>query len=68
MATNEKQDFVLNALTALESLDPNDMTEREMLVELVLGQREMRKTVKQFVDGLESNPMMKTMGRMFGGK
>lgn len=59
----------VGVLEHLESLDPGlEMTDRQMLVELVLGQREMRKLVKGFVASMEKNPMFATMGKMFGGK
>lgn len=54
-------------LEGLERMDVGEMTNGEMLAELVLGQREMRRLVKGFLESVEKNPMMKTMGRMFGG-
>lgn len=56
------------ALAMLESMDTSLMHNDEMMRELVLGQREMRKLVKSFVASMETNPMFKTMGKMFGGK
>lgn len=55
-------------LEMLESMHPAVMTNGEMLAELVLGQREMRKLVKQFVESMEKNPMLATMGKMMSGK
>ncbi len=55
-------------LEFLEHRSPSHMTDTELLQELVLGQREMRALVRKFVADMDSNPMMKTMARMFGGR
>lgn len=62
------EDSWTSALERLESMAPDLMSQEQKLIELVLGQREMRKLVKGFVNATENNPMFKTMGKMFGGK
>lgn len=43
-----------------------DMTERELLEECVINQRQMLDTVQSFVDAMKTNPMFGMMARKFG--
>lgn len=44
--------------------DPRDMSDRELLQEIVTSQRETQDLVVAFIEGMKTNPMM----RMFAGK
>lgn len=44
--------------------DPRDMSDRELLEEIVASQRETQDLVVAFIEGMKTNPMM----RMFAGK
>jgi hypothetical protein len=65
--TMHTPETVAEHLAFLEARHPRNMTDREMMTELVLGQREMRQLVKKFIADTVQNPMFATMGRMFGG-
>lgn len=64
-SSQEKQETADDyALAMFEAMDTGIMTDTEMLRELVLGQRETRKLVKDFLKSMENNPMLKMMGKM----
>lgn len=44
------------------------MTDRQLLEEIATNMRSTVDTVQSFVKSMETNPMMATMARMFGGK
>ena len=47
-------------------VDPEEMTDRELLIECVRNQRQMLDTVQSFVDSMQKNPMLKMMAGKFG--
>lgn len=47
-------------------VDPETMTDRELLLECVRNQREMLDTVRSFVESMQRNPMLKMMAGKFG--
>lgn len=48
-------------------MNPGDMTDRELLEEIVTSQRATQDLVIQFIEGMKTNPMFKMMAGKFGG-
>lgn len=44
------------------------LTDRGLMEEILVNQRAMMDLVRDFMGSMESNPMMKTLGRMMGGR